>query len=384
VAAPLGAKTWIEISASALRNNINALRGTLDPGVRFCAVVKANAYGHGTREVVSIALEEGVDMFAVDCVDEALIVRSLAPVATIFVMGMTVPERLKDIIEARVIQTVYDSYGVRALKDAAKEAGKPALMTLELETGLHRLGAEGRGLVEILELLKASAGYIYLVSVASHLSSAEDASRKSVTAQQYEQFAVACREIFHKGFQPEHYHIACSAAGIMHELPHGTCIRFGIMMYGLWPSSDARREGTLGKRHADLKPVLAFKTRVAQVKDVTPGGGIGYGPAVVLNRTTRVAVLPVGYYDGFDRGFSLNGSVAIHGTRCQILGRICMNMFMVDASTVPGTLTPETVVTLLGRDGMHTITADDWAEKLGTINYETVTRLNPLLPRVIV
>ncbi len=382
--APVGAKTWLEISSQALRNNINALRGTLDPGVRFCAVVKANAYGHGIREVVGVAVEEGVDLFGVDSVDEAQIVRSLAPDATIFIMGMTVPERLPDVIGIRAIQTVYDIAGARAIKDAAKIVGLPALITLELETGLHRLGAEGRGLSDILDFLKQSAGEVYLVSVASHLASAEDAMSRPLTAAQYERFTVLCREIFHKGFTPEHYHIACSAAAILHELPHGTCVRFGIMMYGLWPSADVRREGTLGKRHADVKPVLAFKTRVAQVKDVAPGGGIGYGPAIVVNRTTRVAILPVGYYDGFDRKLAREGSVVIHGTRCPVLGRICMNMFMVDASNVPGTVTSGTEAVIIGRDGMHTITADDLAERLGTINYEVVTRLNPLLPRAVV
>ncbi len=381
--APLGAKTWVEISSAALKNNINELRRTLEPGVRFCAIVKANAYGHGLKEVVSVALQEGVDLFGVDSVDEALAVRELATDATIFIMGLTVPQRLIEVIRIRAVQTVFSLEGLRAMKTAAEKAGMPALITLELETGLHRLGVEGKQLNEMLEFLKQAKGYIYLTSVASHLSSAENALRTDITRLQYEKFQEGIRTIYHQGFQPEHYHIACSAAGIMHELPHGTCIRFGIMMYGLWPSVDARRAGTLSKRHVDLKPVLSFKTRVAQVTDVPPGGGIGYGPTVVVNRTTRVAVLPVGYYDGFDRKFSNNGAVIIHGTRCPILGNICMNMMMVDVSTVPGQITGETEVTLLGRDGMHALSADDLSEKLGTINYEVVTRIRESIPRII-
>ncbi len=130
--------------------------------------------------------------------------------------------------------------------------------------------------------------------------------------------------------------------------------------------------------------MLSWKTTIAQVKDVHPGGAIGYGPTVIVNRLTRVAVLPVGYYDGFDRGLSSQGHVAIHGTRCPVLGRVCMNMVMVDVSTVPGTLSTQTPVTLLGRDGVQTITADDLADKLGTINYEVVSRINPLIPKVII
>jgi alanine racemase len=382
VAAPVGAKTWVEISSLALKNNINELRRTLEPGVRFCAVVKANAYGHGTKEIVSVAVGEGVDLFGVDSVDEALEVREVAESATIFIMGMTVAGRLEDVIRLRAIQTVFNLEGLKLIK-AAEKTGLRALITLELETGLHRLGAEGKQLVEMLEYLKSAKGLIYLVSVASHLSSAENAQRTDLTVAQYEKFQEGIRTIYHYGFQPEHYHIACSAAGIMHELPHGTCVRFGIMLYGLWPSVDARRAGTLSKRHADLKPVLSFKTKVAQVTDVAPGGGIGYGPTLVVNRPTRVAVLPVGYYDGYALGLSGSGFVIVNGTRAAVLGRICMNMFMVDVSHVPGAITQETEALLIGRDKLHAVTVDDWAEKLGTINYEVVTRINPKIPRII-
>lgn len=378
------ARTWVEISRTAFAHNVKALKATLDPGVAFCAVVKSNAYGHGLKEIVELAVAEGVALFGVDSVDEALTVRTLAPRATIFILGMTVHERLPDAVACRAIQPVYSVDGLRAIRAAAKQVGLPALITLEIETGLHRLGAEGRGLTELLEYLKICAGEIYVVSVASHLAGAEDLARSALTASQYEAFTLAAREIYRAGFEPEHYHVACSAAAILHELPYGTCVRFGLMMYGLWPSTDAKRAGTLGKRHAELKPVLAWKTRVAQVKEVKPGGGIGYGHTVVVNRVTRIAVLPVGYYDGFDRGLSNNGTALIHGTRCNILGKVCMNMAMIDVSNVPGVLGEGTEVTIIGRDGMHAITADDLADRLQTINYEVVTRINPAISRLVV
>lgn len=384
MALPYGAKVWVEVSESALRENVKALKATLDPGVEFCAVVKANAYGHGLAEVTKILLADGVSLFAVDSFEEAKIVRGLSTSVTIFIMGATAPELLVEVIKIDAIQTVFDPTGIRDLKTASKAAKRKALMTLEIETGLHRLGAGGRVLKEILALLKDAKEEIDLVSVASHLSSAEDASRSDITKAQYERFYLTLEEIRNGGFNPQHIHIGCSAAGIMHEFPHGSMVRFGIVMYGLWPSADVRRAGTLGKRHADIKPVLSFKTRVAQVTDVAPGGGIGYGPALIVNRHTRVATLPMGYYDSLDRRFSGNGSVIINGTRCNILGRVCMNMCMVDVSTVPGQLTHDTEVTVIGRGGIHAVTADDWAEKLGTINYEVVTRINPLLPRVVV
>ncbi len=377
-------RTWVEISGPALQHNVSELKRTLNPGVRFCAIVKANAYGHGLAEVISILKNEEVELFGVDSVDEALTVRALCPEATIFVMGATIPERLADIVRGRMIQMVSGVAELKAIREVARELHLPAMITLEIETGLHRLGTEGRELAAILDELKFSCGLVYVVSVASHLSSAEDQSLARITTGQYDKFWKAVSDITAKGHQPEHLHIACSAAGIMHELDHGTHVRFGINMYGLWPSSDVKRAGTLGKRHADVKPVLSWKTSIAQVKEVHPGDAIGYGPTVIVNRLTRVAVLPVGYYDGFDRGFSNISAVVIHGVRCPVLGRVCMNMTMVDVSAVPGVLSSQTPVTLLGRDGVQTITADELAEKIGTINYEVVTRINPLLPRVIV
>lgn len=377
-------RTWVEISAPALQHNVSELKRTLSPGVRFCAIVKANAYGHGLTEVASLLKENDVELYGVDSVDEALIVRAQDPNATIFIMGATIPERLEDVVRGRMIQMVSGVAELKAIRETARELHIPAMVTLEVETGLHRLGVEGRELSAILDELKFSCGLVYVVSIASHLSSAEDQSLSPITNAQYDRFWKAINEITRKGHQPEHLHIACSAAGIMHELNHGTHIRYGINMYGLWPSIDVKRAGTLGKRHADLKPVLTWKTSIAQVKEVHPGDAIGYGPTVVVNRLTRVAVLPVGYYDGFDRGFSNSSSVLIHGTRCPVLGRVCMNMIMVDVSTVPGVLSTQTPVTLLGRDSVQTVTAEELAEKIGTINYEVVTRINPLLPRIIV
>ena len=377
------AKTWVEVSASALANNLAALRAVLEPGVSFCAVVKANAYGHGLKEFVRLALKENVTVFAVDNIDEALAVRALAPAAEILILGYTLPDRLEDVVRSRSIQTVYDQDILVKLAEAGRANGTPALISLKLETGLHRQGLDRRELLAVLEAFGRVKEWIAIVGAGSHFASSEDLDHPVPTVQQTEYFQDCVDYLRTQGIEPTYLHIACSAAALVYPPTQGTLVRVGIALYGLWPSSSVRRTVILGRRRVDLQPVLSWKTVVAQVKALNPGDGVGYGAAYVANRPMRIAVLPVGYYDGYDRGLSNRGEVIIHGVRCAVLGNICMNMLMVDVSHVPGVKAGD-VVTLLGRDGMHAVTADDMAERLGTINYEVVTRINPLLPRTVV
>jgi alanine racemase len=377
-----GAKTWVEISRGAMENTIASLRSFLLPSSSFCAVVKANAYGHGLENVVTICCDTGIDHFAVDSIDEAMIVRSLDPKATIFILGYTVPERLHHVVEIDAIQTIYDPETVIAITKHAARFERPARVSVKVETGLYRQGATPRILENILESIGRAGDSIILEGVASHFASSE-VPGSPMTPYQLRQFQSLLNIVDQYGFTPRYQHIACSAAGLLSPETQGTMTRFGIALYGLWPSKDAKRQMVLGRQNVELTPALSWKTRIAQIKDVPPGAAVGYGGTHVANRPLRLAVLPVGYYDGYDRALSNKGEVLIRGRRCPVIGNVCMNMIMVDVSAVPGVAVDD-VVTLIGRDGMHAVTADDLALTIGTINYEVVTRINPLLPRVIV
>ena len=169
---------------------------------------------------------------------------------------------------------------------------------------------------------------------------------------------------------------------ILYPETHNSLVRAGIALYGIWPSSQTQLTAIKHMVKCDLTPVLTWKTRIAQVKMLPAGVAVGYGLTEITRRPTRLAVLPVGYWDGYDRGLSNAGEVLIAGTRCKIIGRICMNMMMVDVSSVPNAAAEQEVV-LLGRSGRHMITAEEIAAKLGTISYEVLTRINPLLPRLV-
>lgn len=376
-----GAKTWVEVSRVAMTENIAALRTFLKPESTFCAVVKANAYGCGIREAVSIAENNAIDTFAVDSIDEATIVRSLLPNATIIILGITVTERLIDVCEIDAIQTVYNPETIVEITKHAHRNRRPARVSIKVETGLHRQGVNPRGLANMLDAIRTAGESIVLEGVGAHFASAEEPN-DPMNAFQLKHFRAALDTIHAAGYFPRLEHIACSAAAMANRESQCTMTRFGIAMYGLWSGRNLKRQIVLGCKNIELHPVLSWKTRIAQIKDVPPGATVGYDCTFTANRPLRIAVIPVGYYDGYDRGLANKGEVLIRGRKCPVIGIVCMNMMMVDVSAVPSVALDD-VVTLIGRDGMNAITADDIAATIGTINYEVVTRINPLLPRTV-
>lgn len=376
-------KTWVEISSAALATNIESLRSVLNPDVEFCAVIKASAYGHGLKEIARLALRANVKFFAVDNIDEALMLRAIDQTCTILILGVTMPGRLTEVVTCRAVQTIYDPETVALLAASAKAEGSVAYLNLKVETGLIRQGMDMRELEAVIQAIKAGGDRLEVVGLGSHFASSEEIEKPEPTTAQLRRFNELGAAMTERGVHPRYAHIACSAAALTRAEAQYNLVRFGIVFYGLWPSASVRRSVTLGRRRVELMPVLAWRTTIAQIKHVQPGAMIGYGGHFVVNRPMRIAVLPVGYYDGYDRRLSNRGEVIIRGTKCNVLGNICMNMFVVDVSAVPAAKAGDTV-TLLGRDGMNAISADDLAERCGTINYEIVTRINPLLPRVVV
>lgn len=375
-------RTWVEIDERALTRNVEFLRSLLNPGVRFCAVIKANAYGHGMTEVARITARAGVDAFAVDSVDEALTLRQMLPSALIIVLGYTMRERYAEAVASDIHLTLYDRESLLALEAAAAERARTAAVHLKIETGTSRQGVLPEQLGDLLQAL-ASAPHLSLAGVSTHFANVEEPADTRFANEQFGRFQQSVAAVRTAGFDPEWVHCACSAAVILYPDTHGTLVRAGIAMYGIWPSASTE---DAARRHAiplTLEPVLSWKTRVAQVKSLPAGTHVGYGLSETLRRQSRIAVLPVGYADGYDRGLSSVGEVLIGGTRCKVMGRVCMNMTMVDVSAVPQ-VDVEQEVTLIGRSGRFAVTAEDLATATGTIAYEVLARIQPNLPRIVV
>ena len=376
-----GLKTWVEIQESDLRSNVQNLRSLISNGAQFGGVVKADAYGHNLNIVTPVLIDEGVNVICVDSIDEAIAVRKISDDITIVILGYTLESRLFDVVSINAHQVVYSKDIINKLSEIASGLGKTAQVHIKIETGTLRQGIWPNQLEDLVEIMK-SLPSIHIAGVSTHFANIEEEDSSFAQAQMG-QFKRAVDLIYQAGLNPSYVHAACSAAVILYPATHFTLVRPGISTYGFWPSEPTERIARMTGRSIKLSPILTWKTKVAQIKDAPMGSTIGYGRTEILRRRSKIAVLPIGYWDGYDRKLSSIGEVLIRGQRCKVLGRVCMNMIMVDVTEVPQ-VTIEDDVILIGREGKNIVSAKEMADKLQTIHYEITTRINPKIKRILV
>lgn len=376
-------KTWVEIDSQAYSHNIQIIRSLLHPEVTFCSIIKANAYGHGLEEITMLGLRSGITCFGVDSIDEAQRVRKIANQEDILILGYTPEDRLQDVVRIGAIQTVYDEKTVSMLSIEAKKQQLNCFVNIKCETGTQRQGISERDFKHLLASIEKTHGSVNLWGLSSHFSSSENTAKPEVTYNQNQKFEYFINECQRFNLNPKKIHISCSASTILYPEMHYSLVRVGITQYGLWPSQELKELFTKTRPTFQLKPILTWKTRIAQIKDIASGTPIGYDQKYISDRPIRIAILPIGYYDGFVRSLSNQAYVLVKGQRCAILGNICMNMCIVNVSSVPQIQLGDEV-TLFGRDGMHLISAEDHAKWTDTINYEVVTRIGQHIKRIII
>ncbi len=377
-------KTWVELSASHLASNVRALKRHITSDVQMMAAVKANAYGHGLCEGANIAVKNGANWLGVDNADEGIVLRRAGVKVPILVLGYTLRERLPDCVKHKLSFMVCTPESVNALRQLFTEkhfARSQALIHLKIETGTVRQGIEGEELRRLVRSIK-KIPQISIQGAYTHFANIEEMVDQSHAAMQLARFRTALSLLEEEGVRPPYIHTACSAASLLLPETYFNLVRIGIAVYGIWPSETVRRAVEKKAPDLKLKPVLAWKTIIAQIKRVSKGTAIGYGFSEQVKRDTTIAVLPVGYWDGYGRYQSSKGHVLIHGRRCKVLGRICMNMCMVDVTDVPRVRVEDEVI-LLGRKGTESVPAEEIAGHADSIAYEIVTRINPLIPRMI-
>jgi alanine racemase len=372
-------KTWVEVSRSALRSNAQAIVAHVKPA-NVMAVVKSNAYGHGLVEVAKTVLPD-VQWFGVDAVEEGIALRKAEIKKPVLILGYTRLERLQDCAKHGLS---FVAYNVETLKKLKRLGGKPGAFKIHIpiETGTTRQGLAGDEL-EAFVKLAMSIPCVTIEGVQTHFANIEDTTDPSYAMGQLKKYQSALRDLKRLGVEPPVTHTAASAAAIVYPETRFNLVRLGIALYGHWPSKETQIAAKMRTHGVTLKPTLTWKTIVAQVKDVKRGTPVSYGLTERVSRDSVVAVLPVGYWDGVDRGFSSVGNALVRGHRCKVLGRVCMNMMMVDVTDVPG-VKPEDEVVLIGTQGSETITAEEAAAKVGTIQYELLTRINPVIERRLV
>lgn len=375
--------TWVEISQSALKHNIKLFKNNLKPGTQLMVVVKSNAYGHGMFEVAVLAAQTGADWLATVNLDEAIQLRQQGVKLPILVLSYYDLEKsaIKYAINKNISLVVYDIDQVKFIDKIASKLNKKARVHIKIDTGTSRIGIMFDEAVKFVEGAN-SQNYIGIEGIFSHFASSEE--DQDFTNMQLERFKKLISELEKKNIKIKFKHFACSAAIMSQPESHFDLVRLGVSAYGLWPSEQARQfaKKNLAKDF-DLKPAMSLYTKIVQLKNIKKGSCVGYGCSYKVKRDTKLAILPIGYWEGFDRHLSNKGEILIGDKRCAVLGRVCMNLIMIDVTDLDDVKVGERVV-ILGRDGNEKITAEELADKIGTINYEVVTRINPLIPRLYV
>ena len=373
----------IEISRAALVHNIREFRRIIGPRRLFLGVVKANAYGHGLLETSVLAAAEGVDWLGVHSVEEGVALRESGLGLPILVLGYAPLGVLEEAVAHDLRLTVYNRETVRRLGALAGRAKTSVRLHVKVETGTWRQGLALRDLGPFVREIRGHPGLV-LEGLSSHFANIEDTTKHDYPRLQLDCYREACREVEAAAGPVPIKHMSCTASTILFQEPDFNLARVGIGLYGLWPSKETYLSAALQtKEPPDLRPVLSWKARVAQIKKVPPGAFISYGCTYRTTRPTVLAVIPVGYSDGYDRRLSNAAHVLIKGRRAPVRGRVAMDFFMADVTDVPG-VKLEDEATLLGAAGRERVSAEDLAGLVGTIGYEVLARLNPRIPRVVV
>ncbi len=367
-------RIYAGIDLDALKYNVDGIKRCKANGAMLMGVVKADAYGHGAKIFAHELDGLGFDWFAVATVDEGIELRKDGIHQPILVLGYSCEEQYPDMVQWDITPTIYSFDMAKAFAAVAAAAGKTADIHIKIDTGMSRIGflpeEESIDEIEKIHGLKN----IRIQGMFTHFACA-DMRDKSHVGHQIEKFRRMIDGVKKRGIPVEIFH--CSNSASIMELPseHMNMVRAGIILYGLYPSHEMEEE------RLSLKPVMSLYSHVVQVKEVPGGVSVGYGATYVTGRPTRIATIPVGYADGYPRALSNRASVLIRGRRAPIIGRICMDQFMVDVTEAPEVSIGD-VVTLIGTDGEESISVEEISEMAGSFNYEFVCDVSRRVPRV--
>jgi alanine racemase len=381
----------IELSQSALKKNIKFLQKVIGPRTIFSSVIKGNAYGHNIRTFVPLAEQCGVRHFSVFSAYEALIAhQSLTENSHIMILGDLCASALEWAIENHVSFYIFTVEWLEKTLAAAKKVGRPALIHLELETGMYRTGLAGKDLNRAVRIIKSNPQHLKVEGVCTHYAGAESISNYVRVQEQIHRFKETALDLARKGLKIKLWHTACSAAALRYPDTRMDLVRFGIAQYGFWPNKETQmhyfmHNGTpRSKKQLDpLKRVMTWKSRIMNIKEVAKGEFIGYGTSYMTTRNQKIASVPIGYFHGFARQLSNRGYVLVRGRRAQVVGIVNMNMMMIDVTDFPEVNIGDDVV-IIGSQKKQQITVGSFSDLAQFLNYEILVRLPEEIPRIVV
>ncbi|MGI6297730.1 MAG: alanine racemase [Saccharofermentanales bacterium] len=372
-------RSWAEVDLSCIRDNISSLRKAVRRGTEICAVVKADAYGHGVAEVVPVLLANGASRLAVSMLDEALELRQAGVEAPILVLSYTDPRRAEEIIAGNVTQTVYSRDLAEALSAAAVRLNSDVRIHIKVDTGMGRVGFQSgyeaiKAITDIHEMPR-----IIIEGIYTHFACADEID-PTYTWEQFERFMTINRELDRIGMPIPIKHCCNSAATLLFPEMHLDMVRPGLILYGMLPPGCPAPVLPVA-----LKTAMTLKSNVVMVKDVPAGTSISYGRAFITERPSRIATIPIGYADGYSRRLSGEAEVLIQGVRFPQIGRICMDTCMIDVTEAPLPVATGSEVVLFGRqksgEKIAELSVDEIAALAGTINYEVTCVVGRRMPR---
>lgn len=370
-------RTWIEIDAAAATHNYRTIRKAIDADVQLWSVIKSNAYGHGLLTFPHILAKAGIDGFCVDSVTEAFRLRRDGITQFILVLGHTLSIHYKEAVRQNITLTISTFESLALLAKQKSKAMIPNIH-LKIDTGMHRQGFYPTDMQKVIKRIKTSKILSARITGAyTHFAAAKNAANTKYVEQQYAEFQNVKHALEKVGFANLVFHAAASGGMMLGKPYHMDAVRVGMALCGIFPSKELK----IQRPEFQLKPVLSWRTIVSEVKPIKKGEYVGYDFAEQMLHAGTLAMLPVGYWHGFKRSLSHIGEVLIHGKRAKVVGRVSMDMLIVDITGIRQ-VHPGTMATIIGKDGKDEITAEEIALKMGTTWYEALTTLNPLIERV--
>lgn len=371
---------WIEISKKDLIHNLRTIRRRIGPKVLMAPCIKSNAYGHGLIEAGKIIAENGADWLCVNSVWEAEILRKNRIKLPILILGQVPMADLYKIIKLDLRMFLFEESTAKLLSAAAKQAGRTAKVHIKIDSGMSRQGLHPDKLLKFLKQLEKLRN-IHIEGLATHFANSDEPHDDRFFRQQLAVFQSAIKAAIPVLPAKPIIHCANSAAALQYPETHFDMVRPGLSVYGYYPSPDTAK--FCAKEKIELKPIISLKTKLAAVKNIDKGSKVSYCCTFTASKEMKIALLPIGYYDGLDRKLSNAGHILVRGRRAPIIGRVCMNITIIDVSHIPATKLDDEVV-IIGRQGKEKITVEETAINIGTINYEVTTRLRESIPRKVI
>jgi alanine racemase len=370
-------RAWVEINLDAIAHNIQQVLAQLAPGTDLMVIVKADAYGHGAIAVAETALDAGATWLGVATIPEGIVLREAGIIAPILILGATnLPEQVLSMVEWNLQPTLVTPKQALVFAETLQAPKLSLPVHLKLDTGMSRLGSPWEEAAQFIQGVK-NLPNLSIASIYTHFATADDPD-PTVLNLQHQRFLAALQNagIDPTGPHRPTLHCANSAATLTNAKLHYDMVRTGLITYWLYPAPHL-------KSKINLQPSLQVKARITQVKSLAAGSGVSYGHRYVADADRTIAVIGIGYADGVPRNLSTKIDVLLRGKRVPQLGSITMDQIILDVTDMPGVQEGE-VVTLLGQDGSDSISADDWADILGTISWEILCGFKLRLPRVLV